>query len=206
MSSPSTSVKIQIMGGKVCLSCKCKTLLSLVNKATFENKKFVDINQQCFALLTQVNFPAKNMNFHWRYPGYFFKFWWIWPFPMRNQIPKFRIPELNEFVSMFQGIWICNSAPLCLAFGKFYWIWPYPMRVHRAHRVHPMLLWCTRVWPGPPCQDPLIWPPRWEDLQCGQVIYQGVLPTGRVRLDLWYKDQNNPFDTSLSTHQLELLG
>ena len=34
MPSPSTSVKIQIMGGKV-----------------FENKKFVDITQQCFALL-----------------------------------------------------------------------------------------------------------------------------------------------------------
>ena len=30
---------------------------------TFENKKFVDINQQCFALLPQVNFPANNLNF-----------------------------------------------------------------------------------------------------------------------------------------------
>ena len=26
---------------------------------------FVDITQQCFALLPQVNFPAKNLNFHW---------------------------------------------------------------------------------------------------------------------------------------------
>jgi hypothetical protein len=31
---------------------------------TFENKKFVDITQQCFALLPQVNFPANNLNFH----------------------------------------------------------------------------------------------------------------------------------------------
>ena len=30
--SPSPSVKIQIMGGKVCLRCKGKTLLSIVNK------------------------------------------------------------------------------------------------------------------------------------------------------------------------------
>jgi hypothetical protein len=29
---PSPSVKIQIMGGKVCLSCKGKTLLGVVNK------------------------------------------------------------------------------------------------------------------------------------------------------------------------------
>ena len=30
--SPSTSAKIQIMGGKVCLWCKSKTLLGVVNK------------------------------------------------------------------------------------------------------------------------------------------------------------------------------
>ena len=30
---------------------------------TFENKKFVDIPQQFFALLPQVNFPANNLNF-----------------------------------------------------------------------------------------------------------------------------------------------
>ena len=30
--SPSTSVKIQIMGRKVCLRCKGKTLLGIVNK------------------------------------------------------------------------------------------------------------------------------------------------------------------------------
>ena len=51
---PSPSVKIQIMGGKVYLRCKGKT---------FENKKFVDITQQCFALLPQVNFPGNNLNF-----------------------------------------------------------------------------------------------------------------------------------------------
>ena len=33
--SPSTSVKIQIMGGKVCLWCKGKTMLGDVNKLLF---------------------------------------------------------------------------------------------------------------------------------------------------------------------------
>jgi hypothetical protein len=46
------------MGGKVCLRCKGKTLQGV------ENKKFVDITQQCFALLPQVNYPANNLNFH----------------------------------------------------------------------------------------------------------------------------------------------
>ena len=57
-SIPSPSVKIQIMGGKVCLRCKGKTLLL--------KKKFVDITQQCLALLPQVNFPTNNLNFHSR--------------------------------------------------------------------------------------------------------------------------------------------
>jgi hypothetical protein len=42
ISSPSLSVKIQIMGGKVCLRCKGKYCWAL-SKKTFENKKFVDV-------------------------------------------------------------------------------------------------------------------------------------------------------------------
>ena len=38
----------------------------------FKNKKFLDITQQCFALLPQVSFPANNLNFHWRWR------WWDW--------------------------------------------------------------------------------------------------------------------------------
>ena len=57
--SPSPSVKIQIMGGKICwqnIAGHCQQ--------TFENKKIVDITQQYFAILPQVNFPAHNLNFH----------------------------------------------------------------------------------------------------------------------------------------------
>ena len=54
-SIPSPSIKIQIMGGKVCLRW-CQQ--------TFESKKFVDITQQCFALIPQVNFPINILNFH----------------------------------------------------------------------------------------------------------------------------------------------
>ena len=53
-SIPSPSMKIQFMGGKVCLRCKGKTLLGFCQQ-TFENKKIVDITQQCFALLPQIN-------------------------------------------------------------------------------------------------------------------------------------------------------
>ena len=42
--------------------CKGKILLGVVNKLL--KKKIVDITQQCFALLPQVNFPANNLNFH----------------------------------------------------------------------------------------------------------------------------------------------
>ena len=52
--SPSPSVKIHMMGGKVCLrkANHCQE--------TFENKKFVDITQQCLTLLPQVNFPTEG--------------------------------------------------------------------------------------------------------------------------------------------------
>ena len=67
--SPSPSMKIQIMGRKVCFMCKGKTLLGIVNKL-LKNKKFVNITQQYFALLPHLNFPANNLNFHWRWR------WW----------------------------------------------------------------------------------------------------------------------------------
>jgi hypothetical protein len=50
------------MGGKVCL--RCKGNIAGHWQQTFESKKFVDITQQCFALLPQANFPANNLNFH----------------------------------------------------------------------------------------------------------------------------------------------
>ena len=48
--SPSPSMKIQIMVGKVCLRHKGKTLLGVVNKL------FVDNTQQFFALTPQATF------------------------------------------------------------------------------------------------------------------------------------------------------
>jgi hypothetical protein len=60
--SPSPSVKIQIMIGRV-ERCKGKTLLGDVNKL-FCFQKFVDITQQCFAFTSQANFPVHNVNFH----------------------------------------------------------------------------------------------------------------------------------------------
>ena len=64
-STPLASVRIQTMGGKVCLRCKGKTLLGVVNQL-LRTKKFVDITQQCFDLLPQANFAVNNLNFHRR--------------------------------------------------------------------------------------------------------------------------------------------
>ena len=61
--SPSPSMKIQIMVGKVCLRCKVQNIAGRCHQS-FENKKFVDITQQFFALIPQVNFPTHNLNFH----------------------------------------------------------------------------------------------------------------------------------------------
>jgi len=55
---PSPSVKIQIMGGKVCLRCKGKSLLGIVNKHLRTNNLTSPSNA-----LPQVNFPANNLNF-----------------------------------------------------------------------------------------------------------------------------------------------
>ena len=62
--STSTSEKVQMMGGKVYLSWNGKPLLGFVNKLFF-----VDITQQGFALLPQVNFPVNDLNFYkrWRW-------------------------------------------------------------------------------------------------------------------------------------------
>ena len=62
-SPSSASVKIQIMYGKVCLGCKGKTLLGVINKL-LKTKNSVDITQQCFAFMSQANFLVHNLNFH----------------------------------------------------------------------------------------------------------------------------------------------
>ena len=49
--SPSPSVKIQVVGGKVCLRCKSKTLLGGVNKL---------LKRKSFAFTPETNFPANN--------------------------------------------------------------------------------------------------------------------------------------------------
>ena len=74
------------MGGKVCLRCKGKTLLGVVNKL-------------CFASLSQVKFPTNNLNFHWRWRWwdqiqaiflnlFYFKCW-------HNLVSSVNVPQLN---------------------------------------------------------------------------------------------------------------
>ena len=54
--SPSVKIKFKLWAGKFAWGCQ----------QTFENKKFVDLTQQCFDLLPQMNLPANNLNFHRR--------------------------------------------------------------------------------------------------------------------------------------------
>jgi hypothetical protein len=55
-------VKIQIIGGKLCLPQARQNITGRYQQ-TFEHKKFVDHAQQCFAFTPQTNFPAHNLNF-----------------------------------------------------------------------------------------------------------------------------------------------
>ena len=57
--SPSPLVKIQIMRGKVCLRCKGKTLLGVVNKL-LKTKNLLTTPSNVLPL----NFPIHNLNFH----------------------------------------------------------------------------------------------------------------------------------------------
>ena len=59
--SPSPSLKIQIMGGKVCSRCKGKHCWALTINFLFS--KFVYNTQQCFAFTPKENFSAHNLNF-----------------------------------------------------------------------------------------------------------------------------------------------
>ena len=61
--SPSPSVKIPNNWRESLLQVERQNIAGRCHQ-TFENKKFVDMTQQCFVLLPQVNFPANNLNFH----------------------------------------------------------------------------------------------------------------------------------------------
>ena len=64
--NPSPSVKIEIKSRKICLRCKCNKLQGIVNKL-LEAKSLLTSPSN---ILPQVNFPANNLNFHWRWR------WW----------------------------------------------------------------------------------------------------------------------------------
>ena len=55
--------KFKLWAGKFAEHVKAKHCWDKLLKT----KKFVDITQQCFALLPKVNFSANNLNFHWRW-------------------------------------------------------------------------------------------------------------------------------------------
>ena len=65
---PSSSVESQIMGVKVCLWCKSKTLLGIVNKLW--KQKVCWHHPAIFRLITSSKLSRHDMNFKWRWR------WW----------------------------------------------------------------------------------------------------------------------------------
>ena len=63
ISSPSPMLKVQIMCWTICLRCKGKILLGIVNKLLKTKWLFTSPGN----VLPQVNFHANNLNFHWRW-------------------------------------------------------------------------------------------------------------------------------------------
>ena len=70
--SPSPSVKTQFMRGKVCLRCKGKALLEVVNKLLKTKSLLILLSKVLPLHLKPLNFPANNLSFHWRWR------WWDW--------------------------------------------------------------------------------------------------------------------------------
>jgi len=63
--TPSPSVKIQIIGGKVNFKGKGKTLLGAVNKI-LKTKSFLTSPSNVLPYYPQANFPFNDFNFHRR--------------------------------------------------------------------------------------------------------------------------------------------
>ena len=90
-------MKIQILGGKVCLRWKSKTLLGVVNKL-LKTKSLLILPSNFFALLHQVNFPVNNLNFHRRLR------WWDWIQAIFLNLSTLRIIHVGT-----KSIWEVNS-------------------------------------------------------------------------------------------------
>ena len=65
---------------------------------TFEYKQFVDITKQGFASTLQVNFPAHNLNFHWRWR------WSDWIQAIFLNIFYFTYKPINDKISKKKSI------------------------------------------------------------------------------------------------------
>ena len=72
--SPSPSVKIQIIGGKHCLRCKCKTLLGVVNKL-LKTKSLLTSPSNVSSIIEYILTEMKVMGSN---PGYHLKFFLLY--------------------------------------------------------------------------------------------------------------------------------
>ena len=132
--------KFKLWAGKFAWDVKAKHC-----QQTFENKKFVDITLQCFALLPQVNFPANNLNFQrrWRWLNWIqailinlFYFNWLVTYAINAGISylNFALGSIlleteSQRKEQWVGLWFC--LPLSFQslvpkpFSRLYWTWEY---------------------------------------------------------------------------------
>ena len=90
---------------------------------------FVDITQQCFALLPQVNFPGNNLNFQWRWWGWIQAiflnlFYFIYQIKARKHAWNFKIAKqiavvqnINFKIGLISKGWF-TFGPIIILFSK----------------------------------------------------------------------------------------
>ena len=85
-SIPSPSMKIQTMGGNVCLRCKGKTLLGVVNKFLKTKSLLTSPSNVCLSTSSKLSrqefeFSLKVMGLN---PGYLFKSFLLYKFGLKH--------------------------------------------------------------------------------------------------------------------------
>ena len=132
ISSPSPSVKIQIMNGKVCLRCKGKTLLGIVNKLLKTKSLLTSSSNVC--LITSSKLSCHNLNFHWRWR------WWYWIQAIFLNHFYFTI----EFFFFFNGIGILIikifTFIVCITFHCAHLRFPHSKGIFERRRICTLLI------------------------------------------------------------------
>ena len=122
----------------------CRLNIAGVCQQTLENKKFVCVTQQCFALLPQVKFPANNFNSHWRWWDRIQAFLNLSSFSAMDSFSK---PEVFALIAKSDKQ-KSGLSPLNPQILMVLWHPQHPCFLHWGFQCHD--LWrCGCLWSGP---------------------------------------------------------